>query len=224
MPAVDKQVAAIAAEAARTFAELGCSVEEVSDPGLEDTLPIHVPLWLSGLAGMLGKYLPQWEAQMDPLLVSWIRIGLTISAADFVQAQIRRSELRDKLRRFFERYDLLITPTLPIAAFQAGVSAQEGLKDSPVDFRNWSPFSAIFNLTHVPAASVPAGFTSDGLPVGLQIAGHRFADLTVLQAAAGVKREPGPGWIKNLHSRGIFFTRESGHQPPGSPTRRQSED
>ena len=188
VPTVDKQVSAIAAEAARTFEELGCYVEEVSDPGLEDTLPIHVPLWLSGLAGMLGKYLREWEAQMDPLLVSWIRIGLTISAADFVQAQIRRSELRDKLRRLFERYDLLVTPTLPVVAFRAGVSAQEGLKDSPVDYRNWSPFSAIFNLTHVPAASVPAGFTREGMPVGLQIAGHRFADLTVLQAAAALER------------------------------------
>jgi aspartyl-tRNA(Asn)/glutamyl-tRNA(Gln) amidotransferase subunit A len=184
VPMVDKQVSAITAKAARTFEELGCYVEEVSDTGFEDTLSIHVPLWLSGLAGMLGKYLPEWESQMDPLLVSWTRIGLTISAVDFVQAQIRRSELRDKLRRFFQRYDLLVTPTLPIVAFKAGVSAQEGLKDSPVDFRNWSPFSAIFNLTHVPAASLPAGFTSEGLPVGLQIAGHRFSDLMVLQASA----------------------------------------
>ena len=69
-------------------------------------------------------------------------------------------------------------------AFKAGVSAQEGLKDSPVDYRNWSPFSAIFNLTHIPAASVPAGFTREGLPVGLQIIGPRFADLRVLQASA----------------------------------------
>ena len=184
VPMVDKQVSAITAKAARTFEELGCYVEEVSDTGFEDTLSIHVPLWLSGLAGMLGKYLPEWESQMDPLLVSWTRIGLTISAVDFVQAQIRRSELRDKLRRFFQRYDLLVTPTLPIVAFKAGVSSQEGLKDSPVDFRNWSPFSAIFNLTHVPAASLPAGFTSEGLPVGLQIAGHRFSDLMVLQASA----------------------------------------
>jgi aspartyl-tRNA(Asn)/glutamyl-tRNA(Gln) amidotransferase subunit A len=82
VPVVDKQVSAITAKAARTFEELGCYVEEVSDTGFEDTLSIHVPLWLSGLAGMLGKYLPERESQMDPLLVSWIRIGLEISAAD----------------------------------------------------------------------------------------------------------------------------------------------
>ena len=73
---------------------------------------------------------------------------------------------------------------MPITAFRAGVSAQEGLKNSPVDYRNWSPFSALFNLTHLPAASVPAGFTREGLPVGLQIIGRRFEDLKVLQASA----------------------------------------
>jgi len=184
VPVVEKEVAEITARAARAFEELGCHVEEVTATGIEDPLPIHLPLWLAGLAGMLGHYLPEWEERMDPLLVSWTKFGLEIPAADFVCAQVSRSELRDKMRRFFQRYDLLITPTLPIAAFRAGVSAQEGLKDSPVDYRNWSPFSSIYNLTHVPAASVPAGFTRDGLPVGLQIASHRFADLTVLQASA----------------------------------------
>ncbi len=184
VPVVEPQVAAIAADAARAFEQLGCGVEEVVNTGFEDTLPIHGVLWFGGLAGMLKDYLPKWESQMDPLLVLWTRIGLKLSAADFVQAQIRRNELRDKVRRYFERYDLLLTPTLPIVAFKAGVSAKEGLQHSPVDDNNWSPFSAIFNLTQVPAASVPAGFTREGLPVGLQIAGPRLADLRVLQASA----------------------------------------
>jgi aspartyl-tRNA(Asn)/glutamyl-tRNA(Gln) amidotransferase subunit A len=184
VPVVEKQVAAITAKAVKVFEELGGHVEEVTDTGFEDPITIHVPLWFGGLAGFLGDYLPEWEAQMDPLLVSWTKLGLQLTAADFVRAQIRRNELRDKVRRFFQNYDLLLTPTLPIVAFKAGVSAQEGLKNSPVDHRNWSPFSAIFNLTQVPAASIPAGFTQEGLPVGLQIVGPRFADLRVLQASA----------------------------------------
>jgi aspartyl-tRNA(Asn)/glutamyl-tRNA(Gln) amidotransferase subunit A len=184
VPVVEKQVADITAKAARTFEELGAHVDEVTDTGFEDPLPIHGALWFGGLAGFLGEYLADWESQMDPLLVSWTRMGLQLSAADFVRAQIKRHELRDKVRKFFKNYDLLLTPTLPVVAFKAGVSAQEGLKDSPVDYRNWSPFSAIFNLTHIPAASIPAGFTGQGLPVGLQIIGPRFADLRVLQASA----------------------------------------
>jgi aspartyl-tRNA(Asn)/glutamyl-tRNA(Gln) amidotransferase subunit A len=184
VPFVEKKIAAMTAEAARTFDKLGSHVEEVANPGFEDTLPIHGALWFGGLAGMLGGYLAEWESRMDSLLVKWIRVGLKMSAADYVKAQIQRNELRDRVRKFFERYDLLLTPTLPIVAFQAGVSAQEGLKGSPVDYRNWSPFTAIFNLAQVPAASVPAGFTQEGLPVGLQIVGRRFADRTVLQASA----------------------------------------
>jgi aspartyl-tRNA(Asn)/glutamyl-tRNA(Gln) amidotransferase subunit A len=184
-PVVEKEVAVIAAQAAQTFEKLGCQVEEVNGLGIEDPLSsIHRPLWFGGLAGLLGPYLPEWESRMDPLLVSWIKLGLEIPAHGFVQAQIRRNELRDQVRKFFRNYDLLLTPTLPVTAFKAGVSAQDGLKDSPVDYRNWTPFSALFNLTHLPAASIPAGFTREGLPVGLQIIGHRFDDLRVLQASA----------------------------------------
>jgi len=184
VPAVEDEVAQITARAVRAFESLGAFVEEVADPGLGDPVSIHVPLWLAGLAGRVGAYLADWEGQMDPLLVSWAKIGMELPAVDFVRAQMLRSGLRDRLRRFFERYDLLLTPTLPLTAFRAGVSAQEALEGSPIDYRNWSPFSAIFNLTHVPAASVPAGFTRAGLPVGLQIAGPRFSDLLVLQASA----------------------------------------
>jgi aspartyl-tRNA(Asn)/glutamyl-tRNA(Gln) amidotransferase subunit A len=184
VPVVDAQVAEIACQAARAFEELGCNIEEVAQTGFEDPLSIHNPLWLGGLAGMLEEFLPEWESKMDPLLVTWTRSGLQLSAADFVRAQIRRNALRDKIRRFFEEYDLLLTPTLPITAFKAGVSAREALCDSPVDYKNWSPYTAIFNLTQIPAATVPAGFTKEGLPVGLQIIGPRFTDLKVLQASA----------------------------------------
>jgi len=183
VPFVDSQVAAITKAAAKAFEELGCNVEEIGDPGFGDTLETHGALWFGGLAGMLGDYLEEWEEQMDPLLVLWTKMGMQMTAANFVKAQIQRNELRDKVRRFFMQYDLLLTPNLPIVAFKAGVSSQEGLQDSPINYQNWSPFSAIFNLTQVPAASIPAGFTKEGLPVGLQIAGRRFADLTVLQAS-----------------------------------------
>jgi aspartyl-tRNA(Asn)/glutamyl-tRNA(Gln) amidotransferase subunit A len=203
VPVVEKQVAEITAQAAKAFEELGGRLDVVTDTGFEDPLPIHGALWFGGLAGFLGEYLEAWETKMDPLLVTWTKMGLQLSAADFVRAQIRRHELRDKVRKFFENYDLLLTPTLPIVAFKAGVSAKEGLMDSPVDYRNWSPFSAIFNLTHIPAASVPSGFTREGLPVGLQIIGPRFADLRVLQAAAAFEAiRPWEKKYPDLHNGG----------------------
>jgi aspartyl-tRNA(Asn)/glutamyl-tRNA(Gln) amidotransferase subunit A len=79
---------------------------------------------------------------------------------------------------FHTRYDLLLTPTLPIPAFAAG-------REAPGEGRwtSWTPFTYPFNLTQQPAASVPCGFTADGLPIGLQIVGPRHADATVLAAA-----------------------------------------
>ncbi len=88
VPAIEAEVASITTEAVRVFESLGCIVEEVADPGFGDTFQVHGALWLGGLAGMLGHYLAQWEPQMDPLLVEWTKLGLEISAADYVRAQI----------------------------------------------------------------------------------------------------------------------------------------
>ncbi len=76
-----------------------------------------------------------------------------------------RDRVRSIMSRFHQRYDLLLTPSLPLTAFDAGI-------DAPVDphgesWANWTPFTYPFNLTGQPAASVPCGLASDGLPVGL---------------------------------------------------------
>ncbi len=179
----DTQVAEITAGAAKVFEELGVSLEEVK-PGFDNISRAFGIFWLSGMAGMLEDYLEEWEDRIDPGLVEMVKQGLTLRAADFAKAQIKRNEFRDQVRRYFERYDLLILPTVPILPFKAGLSAKEALEGQPVDYRNWSPFTAPFNFSQNPAATVPAGFSKEGLPVGLQIVGRRFADLTVLQAAA----------------------------------------
>ena len=86
------------------------------------------------------------------------------------------------MRVFMERYDLLLTPTLPIPAFDAGRLSPADT-DGTAKWVNWTPFSYPFNLTQQPAASVPCGFTKAGLPAGLHIIGRMFDDATVLRAA-----------------------------------------
>jgi aspartyl-tRNA(Asn)/glutamyl-tRNA(Gln) amidotransferase subunit A len=92
-----------------------------------------------------------------------------------------RGVLGSQMRVFMESYDLLLTPTLPIAAFGAGLlsPADEGKSK----WVYWTPFSYPFNLTQQPAASVPCGFTKAGLPIGLHIVGKMFDDKTVLRAS-----------------------------------------
>ena len=82
-----------------------------------------------------------------------------------------------------ERYDLLLTPTLPITAFAAGADRPEPAPGADGDYLDWTPFTYPFNLTGQPGATVPCGFV-DGLPVGLQIVGRWHDDVTVLRAAA----------------------------------------
>jgi aspartyl-tRNA(Asn)/glutamyl-tRNA(Gln) amidotransferase subunit A len=184
---VQPEVAAAAAKAAKAFKELGVKVEEVN-PGFGDPTEMFTVFWLSGAAGMLRDALPQWESRLDPGLVDQVKRGMAYSAADYVQAQIERHAYWDKVRKFFERYDLLLTPTLAVLPFRTGLNhPDQGTKDEK-DWMNWTPFTYPFNLTHLPAATVPAGFSPDGLPVGLQIVGRRFADRTVLQAAAAFEK------------------------------------
>ncbi|MBI4083318.1 MAG: amidase [Candidatus Lambdaproteobacteria bacterium] len=179
----DAEVVAVAAKAARTFEELGAHVEEV-DPGLGDPFKMFVVFWMAGAAGQAGDLLPAWRDRMDTTLVKLVEGGLKLTAVELVKAQVERNATWDRMRRFFERYDLLLTPTMGLVAFKAGIEIRDALKEGPMDHRNWTPYTYPFNLTQNPAATVPAGVARGGLPVGLQIVGRRFADLTVLQASA----------------------------------------
>ena len=185
---VDPEVARVCAEAARGFSALGCSVDEVADPGFGDPTPVFIALWKAGAAGLLGDLLTQWEAHIDPGLVEMVKSGLKLSALEYARAQVERHRYYDRVRRFFERYDLLLTPTLAVLPFKAGVPFPEKPAGNGVDWIMWTPFSYPFNLTGMPAATVPAGMSKDGLPVGLQLVAPRGHDLRVLQASAAFER------------------------------------
>jgi len=179
---VHPQVAALCERAARGFEGLGAHVDAL-DPGFGDPTEAFITLYVMGVGGGLADYLAEWEAKMDPGLVSIVKAAAGYTGLDVIRAQIARHQLWDKVRRFFERYDLLLTPALAVPAFDVGQLVPDPAHSSLRDMFAWTPFSYPFNLTGNPAASVPVGFTQDGLPVGLQIVGRRFADLTVLQAS-----------------------------------------
>jgi len=181
---VDPDVAAAAATAARAFQELGATVDEVADPGFADTTAIIRCMWNVHEAGNYGQYLAEWRERMDPGLVASIEDGYRYSAAEYVALRGQKIAFWDSVRPLFERYDLLLTPTVSVAAFEVGRLNPAHFPQHAWDWFPWASFSYPFNFTGQPAATVPAGFTPAGLPVGLQIVGRRFADLTVLQAAA----------------------------------------
>jgi len=180
---VDPEVASVAREAARTFEALGCAVEEVK-PGFADSHDLIRCMWSAHEAGNYAQYLPRWRDRMDPGLVACIEEGLRYSVVDYVEARGRKFAFWDSVRPLFEKYALLLTPTTSVSALPVGRLNPEGWPQHAWDWIDWASFSYPFNFTGQPAATVPAGFTPGGLPVGLQIVGRRFADLTVLQASA----------------------------------------
>jgi aspartyl-tRNA(Asn)/glutamyl-tRNA(Gln) amidotransferase subunit A len=120
--------------------------------------------------------------------VACIEDGLRVSVAEYIDMRGKKITHWDSVRPLFEKYDLLLTPSVSVAAFPLGRLNPEHWPQHAWDWLPWAGFSYPFNFTGQPACSLPAGFTKAGLPVGLQVVGRRFADLTVLQAAAAFER------------------------------------
>jgi len=177
---VDPEIAGLVARAVKVLASLGAEIEEV-DPGFEDPAACFRVLWWSGARTLLGRLPAEKKKLLDPALGDVVEQSMAITLDDYLDAVKARGELGGHMRKFMESYDLLVTPTLPIAAFEAGkLSPQDEGRGKWV---NWTPFSYPFNLTQQPAASVPCGFTKTGLPAGLHIIGRMFEDATVLRAS-----------------------------------------
>lgn len=184
---VDPEIARLTEKAAKVFSELGAHVEEV-DPGFADPIDLLRTLWSAGAALALAPFSAAQRKEMDPRLVAMAVAGEGVSGAAYVDALLyRRNALAQIMAKFHAKYDLLLTPTLPLPAFEAG-------RDTPADGRYgddwtaWTPFTYPFNITGQPAGSVPCGLTKAGLPAGLQIVGAFGDDLTVLRAARAYER------------------------------------
>jgi aspartyl-tRNA(Asn)/glutamyl-tRNA(Gln) amidotransferase subunit A len=179
---VDAEVETAVTAAVRVFEELGAHVD-AADPELDgDPIAVWDTLWWSSFAGLLQSHGERVRALADPGLVAAAARGRETSAMDYIRAQLKRAELHAVFARFFERYDLLLTPSMPLPAFEVDrlVPPSGEWGDG---WTNWCPFTYPFNLTQQPAASIPCGLTRDGLPIGLQIVGAIGADALVLRAS-----------------------------------------
>ncbi|RKN39746.1 amidase [Streptomyces hoynatensis] len=180
---VQGAVAAAVRTAVARMAELGALVEEAEPPlGPPETLreAFHV-LWFSGAARVTQHFDAAQRAALDPGLREICAAGARYGALDYLAAVDVRMAAGRAMGAFHERYDLLVTPTMPLTAFGRGVEVPEG--SGLGRWTEWTPFTYPFNMTQQPAASLPCGVDAAGLPIGLQLVGARHADATVLAAA-----------------------------------------
>jgi len=181
---VDPQVRTVVEKAVKAFEDLDWKLQE-AHLDFRDPEPTFTTMVLAETAAPLIDAMEEWEDKIDPPLARLVDYGKDVSAMDYVKATFQRKEFWEKVYKFFKKYDLLLTPTLAVPPF----AIEEGMGPRAIDGKNvsilgWMAFTFPFNLTGQPAASVPCGWTREGLPVGLQIIGRRFDDVTVLRAAA----------------------------------------
>ena len=221
--AIDPEVAAIAQDAARAFAtELGCTVE-MAAPDIGDTQAVFEALVAldtdrAGLRAMAEAKGYSYTGPLARLLAtSW-------SADDFTRAILGRKRVANVMWRFMERFDFLLTPTAAIAAFDLDTEGPEQIAGTVLAGSTWTPFSAFANLTGQPAATVPAGFTRDGRPVGApdrRAAPRRHrraacrrrvrggAAVAPVSAAAGTEGDPLKDMFASSRSSHLILTNET---------------
>ncbi len=184
---VEPEVLEITSEAAKAFRKARCKVEELN-PGLDCPEEDFSTMVMCEYQAALGEYLDEWRDKMDPSLAILIELGKGFSAKDYVRATFRRQDFHVMVQKIFERYDFLLTPTIAVPAFGVGKVAPDEVAGKRLSPLAWMPFTYPFNMTGQPAASVPCGFTREGLPVGLQIVGRRHDDAGVLRMAAAFEK------------------------------------
>ncbi len=181
--AIEPEVLGIVERALSAFEELGCEIVEVK-PDFEDPWKQLSVIWATGMANGHREDFENVRSLIDPGRAKVVEEGFGYSGVDLTAAHSYKALFAEEVLGLVEQYDFLVTPTVPVTAFAAGNDQPGSVAGEPTSYLSWTPYTYVFNLTGQPAATVPCGFASDGLPVGLQIVGRWRDDATVLQAAA----------------------------------------
>ncbi len=185
---VDPEVASLVRLAAERFASaLKVGFEDVTPAWGPDGPALGRFFW-SAHQSRLARRLPEWEARMDPGLVACARAGMEVTMSDYMVMRERKMAYVAAIQAFFEDWDFLVTPAVSVPAFPAERLRPADWPEHAWDWMGWAEFSYPFNMSWNPSASVPCGFTADGLPVGMQITGRRCDDLGVLRMSALFER------------------------------------
>ncbi len=186
---VDHDVRAVFRKALRVLENLGAKLHQ-AHPDTPEPASIWKSIALTEGYAAGSPLLEQWRDQMYPGTAEIIEGGQDITASEYVNALHEKAHYTRVWSEFFEEYDLLVTPTMQVTAFPIGVPMPEYVEGRAIDpyLGNWGSIGLPANLTGMPATSVPAGFGDNGLPIGLQFMGPRFADVRTLSAAAAFEQ------------------------------------
>ncbi|HEV8409520.1 MAG TPA: amidase [Gemmatimonadaceae bacterium] len=180
---LDRRVRAVLDAQRKTFVDLGCIVEDVC-PDLSDAAEVFVTLrkWRSWIS--YAPLLAAHRDQLKPEAIWEIEEGAKVFSADVAHAMVRHTALMDRMRQFQEKYEFILCAVNQVPAFDAKIDWPHEVDGTPMEnYVAWMKSTYMITATFRPSMSVPAGFTTDGLPVGIQIVGRYREDFSLLQFA-----------------------------------------
>ncbi len=190
---LDPRVRTVLEAQRRTFEDLGCIVEEAA-PDLRDADSIFLTIRGFRSAALYDELLATHRDQMKPEAVREVEAGLRLTSGEVARAMNQHAELLDRVRRFQQRFEFIVCAVNQIPPFDATLDWPRSIDGVPMEnYLAWMKSAYWITVTFRPAISVPAGFTSDGLPVGMQIVGRFREDLAVLQLAQAFEQDTGFG-------------------------------
>ena len=178
------------ANAVGKLEQLGASVDLVETVFDTDPVDLWTAEFYAGVGTRLRSFLENQRDLLDPAVADILMPALAQDMRTYYQKVFERYALRDKIRTFFERYDVLVSPTLPVSSVDVGRNVPPGYEDR--NLVSWVYYTYPFNLTGQPAASTCAGFSSDGMPIGMQIVGRLLGEADVVRTAAAFERVEQP--------------------------------
>ena len=190
---LDRRVRSVLEAQRKTFSDLGCIVENAC-PDLSGAEEVFLTLRAWNYWHTLGPLLDHHRHEMKPEAVWQIELGKSLSGADVANAMARHGELMQRMHVFQEKYEFLLCAVNQVPPFDATITWPREIDGVKMEnYLSWMKSAYWISATFCPAISVPAGFTSDDLPVGIQIVGRYRDDLGVLQLAHAFERATGFG-------------------------------
>ena len=174
----DSNVMKILDNAIKNISSLGYKIDTIDKVLDEDPINLWNAEFYAGVGTRLKSVIENSPDLIDPAVLDVLKVAINQKMNDYYSLVFQRYAFREKMRIFFDQYDLLITPTLPCAAFEVGLNVPKNMPDKNIV--SWVTYTYPFNLTGQPAASINAGYTSENLPVGMQVIGKNNREIDVL--------------------------------------------
>lgn len=179
-------------KAVRVLESLGCDVEKVDKVFDKDPVDLWTAEFYAGVGIRLRSFVEKQRDMLDPAVAEVLEGALSQDMRSYYEKVFERYAFRDQVRAFFEKYDVLVSPVVPVSSVDVGINIPKHLSDR--NLVSWIYYTYPFNLTGQPAGTVCAGIAPDGMPVGLHIVGRALGEYDVVRLGAAYERSQPQGY------------------------------